>query len=121
MSSWCQSFRLEDGAADEFGDLRDDGVSEGAHSVHPMLHAGRDARDRGLLEPDGPHRFSALMRPISDRHFALHRLCFLLCVGMNAAPHRVQAFAWRIFRVPSRWSAFTWHGGQSTSNLSGSL
>jgi hypothetical protein len=32
----CQPpFRLEDCAADDFGDLRDDGVSEGSKAVHP--------------------------------------------------------------------------------------
>lgn len=88
-------------------------------AVHSSLDAMGDARNVRLYAPGAPQRFAALRRPASTRHSGEQIVCFLLCVGRKFAPQIVQAFVAFTFRVPSRWSAFTWQGAHSTSTTSG--
>jgi hypothetical protein len=74
---------FHDEPPDVLGYLWDYGVSESSQSVHPLRDAVGYSRGVGWFFVPVPHRFCALRRPISAKHWRLHVVCFLLWLGRN--------------------------------------
>jgi len=82
-------FRREDGAAYHFGDLRDDGISEGFKSVHPSGNPMSHSTQVGFRAPCCPWQVSASFsvfvapRPLASSVSGLRPPLWSLVVGVG--------------------------------------